>query len=204
LASELDQFFDTLPRAFYLQVPHEGIFSLVRLSHVGREKTRFVDESRYGRFLFTAPSPGVLATHTIAPDVGFGPGLKTYIKAIVKAEKKRTPYGPLEGLRLLEPDRGATAWSLLSCPTAPYRKILHFYTDSFAIIAAKPTVADWTITHHHQDSRAPKGFATKTYHFFDGGEVGADVTEVEEEEDVLPHEIHPDDVIISDLPANAE
>ena len=88
------------------------------------------------------------------------------MKAIVSLILKRTEYQPMDGLRLLPNDRGATAWTILSCPTEIYRKGLKFFHDAFAIISAGKKLEDWKITLYNQDTRTKKGFLTKVHSFF--------------------------------------
>jgi len=179
LEHEINLFLNTLPRALYLQVPHHSVLALIRFSHVGRDKKDIVHEDLYGNFLFSGSKEGLKTFHA-DPKHPHAGSMIPHIKAIVKSEKKPTAYSPDDGLRFLKQDRGSTAWSVLSCPTEPYQKILNFYTDSFAVLDVGTDIDKWTITHYAQDIRKKEGFSTTSYAFFTGTRHGVEEEKGEE------------------------
>ena len=74
-----------------------------------------------------------------------------------------------DGLRLLAPDQGIAAWSVLSAPTLTYQKLYNFYTDSYVDLTIALPIDKTTITQHYQDIRKRTGFKTgRVYNMFSG------------------------------------
>lgn len=65
---------------------------------------------------------------------------------------------------LVEPDRGATAWTVFSGPTSYYQDNYEFFFDAFAILTTGNEIADARITLYNRDVRDFEDFkAASTY-----------------------------------------
>jgi hypothetical protein len=140
------RFFNTLPLALYItgENPQGG---LLRLSYFGGDTKEL--EERACPALTTSrvvnvPELCPLTTIARAP---------LLVKAIVKAEDRVISYKHFEGLKLAEPDGGATAWSAFSAPTSLVQKDYQFYYDAFSIIATAAHLKDFHITLYNRDMR---------------------------------------------------
>lgn len=169
LEKEVNQFFNTLPLAVYISVPPNNTTNFVRIGEPDLGKDPRLDEARYAQFL-QAKAPGSLTPFLIKEEAQ-GDNTIT-IKAIIKSEKKRQEFQTMEGLRLLAPDKGATAWNVLSCPTVVYATVLKFFHDAFAIVSAAKSIDDWTITLYARDRREKQPFYSKAFNFLTGTEAG--------------------------------
>jgi ABC-type branched-subunit amino acid transport system substrate-binding protein len=85
------------------------------------------------------------------------------IKAIIKGQQRTIKYKKTDGLELLFPDKGASAWSLLSCPTITSQKLYDFTNDAFAILTIGSNIENNLISLYKQNALKPKGFVKKTY-----------------------------------------
>ncbi len=143
----LTRFFKTLPLGIYLNStnPQEG---LLRISYFSLEDNVFLENSCMKELLTYRPSMTVCRLKTAAKSEERAP-----VRAIIKGENRLISYEQNPGLTLLEPERGATAWSVLSSPNKIYREHFSFFYDAFSIITIGPTLADTTITLYHQDVR---------------------------------------------------
>lgn len=164
-------FFDTLPTAIYLGAApeHERIF--VRLSHEGvdgESKIGEINDTKMSPFLATKITAGKIAVLNYKDlKEGTAPAAIA-VKALLKAEVKRKTYQSMDGLRLLSPENGINAWSMLSCPTEVYRKGLEYFYDAFVVIQAGAKIEDWTITLNNQDVRTLQGFKTRSLNLISG------------------------------------
>lgn len=94
---------------------------------------------------------------------------KGNIRAIIKGENRLISYIHNKGLSLVEPELGATAWSIFSGPNVIYKYYFHFFYDAFAILTIGPSLAETTITLYNQDVRDIVGFRkVMTYNILTG------------------------------------
>lgn len=170
LEPEITTFFNTVTFASYIAMPTADKNAFVRVSRLDRAE---MSDQCFAPFLLGKPS-GTFSVfgwdHKGFPDVDAN-SPQVNIKAILKVEKKRETYQPNEGLRLMEPDMGATTWTLISCPTLAYEKALKFHNDAFAIVQAGAQLTDWTIELYWQSRLDRKGFQTKKFYFLSGEEI---------------------------------
>lgn len=169
LENELESFFGTLPIAIYLGVPPTYQTDFVRLSHEGGDDYNIepLNMELYADFL-KAPSAKSLDTFYL--DNKKMPIGKTglRLRGVIRAEIKRKTYQTMDGMRLIAPEKGATGWTLLSCPTQVYQKGINFFYDAFGVLECGNKIENWTISLHHQDVRKKTGFDVQSYNFLSG------------------------------------
>lgn len=162
--SMVDDLFMQLPLGLYLPVPgSKGHYA--RFSHLGRNKSTKLKEERFAHFLGATQIEPIDGHQFDKSVIHNG---KVAIDAIVRSEKKRHSFQTMDGIRLLEPDQGSTAWTVLSSPTRVQQEGLKFYHDAFAIVTVGEHAGQWSITLHAQDARERKGFYQRSYQFFTG------------------------------------
>lgn len=174
LVKQIDEYFMHLPLALYVPVlGHKH--SYVRLSHLGRARSKKLHEERYAHFLH-AWQQGSIDRHQISKSVR--DATEVSVAAVIRSEKKRHTFQATDGVRLLAPDEGATAWTVLSSPTLVQQKGLKFFHDAFALITVGEMQAQWALTLYAQDVRDMDGFITRSYQFFTGVEMSrADIAQ---------------------------
>lgn len=164
MVKTLDDLFLHLPLGMYLPISgHEGHY--VRLSHLGSQRSKKLKEERYGHFL-QADQQKSVDRHQIEKSVVHN--AKISIDAVIRSEKKRHTFQTNDGVRLLEPDQGATTWTVQSAPTRVQQEGLKFFHDAFVIVTAAAHKSQWALTLYSQDVRDKGGFATRSYQFFTG------------------------------------
>ncbi len=138
--------FDTLPLALYITGlnPDEGS---IRLSYFSRDYDE-IDEIQCGALLTKKTINVPQICYINAPQKG-----PARVKAIIKSEQRVVSYSQHPGLTVVEPDRGAVAWSIFSAPTSTYQKEYDFYLDAFALITTGSSIKDATITLYNNDIR---------------------------------------------------
>jgi len=177
---ELDELFSYLPLGLYLPIPGSKN-EFVRISHLGRERSKKLKEEKYVKFLQEQPQ-AFLTWHQIKKNVIHGSDVT--IASIIHSEKKRHSFQIMDGLRQLPSEERATAWTLFSSPTTASQKGLKFFHDAFVFLRAGNEKAQWHLTLYAQDVRKKDGFKTKTYQFFTGKEGRAE--DFEKSMDKLP------------------
>jgi hypothetical protein len=179
LDTEVNAFFATLPLALYVGVPPEPQKKYVRISHEGKDSPD-IDESKIAGFL-RAPlklkEPDVVEVFNIKENKEPSSGEPVSLAALIRSEKKRKTFQTMDGLRLLTPEEGTVAWTILSCPTKVYQLGIKFFYDAFGIITSGKRMEDWTITLHNQDVRIKQGYATRTCNILSGSCDKKDMTQ---------------------------
>ncbi len=165
LEREVNGFFATLPIGAYVAMSDEKNADVLRISDVGRMIDERLHEDKYATFLTTKAS-GPVAVHTLGTSQAAGPAVK--VRVIFRGEKKRETYQPHQGLRLLQPDMDSVAWTLLSCPTALYRKAIKFKHDSFVILQPASTPEGWTVTQYNRDVESKDPFKATVFNLLTG------------------------------------
>lgn len=166
---DINALFDTLPVALYLGMKTVDSANGIRLSHLPRETFQLsADESQYvlnadNQTIFTIP---------IAIPKERGQEKPGSLIALTEGSSEVIPNYNAEGLRLLPPDQGVTAWSILSAQTDCYQKLYNFKTDSYADVTIALPMQKTSITHHYQEVPARTGFKTgRVYNMFSGQSV---------------------------------
>lgn len=169
LGDTVNKFFDTLSSAIFLGVQPNTGTTFVSISHQGRsedEKEMYpIDESGFVDFLKTAEKN--LTTFNLKDAKPAGQS-DIVIKAIIKSEKKRKTFQTMDGLRMLSPDKGSSAWSYLSCPTTSYQEGVKFFFDAFGVLEVGAAVENWFISLYNQDVRMRQGYKLKTFNLMSG------------------------------------
>lgn len=170
LDTEVNAFFATLPLALYVGVPPEPQQKYVRFSHEGKDSPD-LDETKIAGFL-RAPlklkEPDIVEVFNIKESKEPSTGEPVQLAALIRSEKKRKTFQTMDGLRLLTPEEGTVAWTILSCPTKVYQLGIKFFYDAFGIVSSGKRIEDWTITLHNQDVRIRQGYATRTCNILSG------------------------------------
>lgn len=165
LEREVNDFFATLPIGAYLAMSDEHPADVLRISDAGRMLDERLHEDNYATFLTTKNS-GPVAVHSLGTPQAAGP--VAHVRVIFRGEKKRETYQPHQGLRLLQPDMDSVAWTLLSCPTALYRKAIKFKHDSFVILQPASMPESWTVTQYNRDAESKDPFKSTVFNLLTG------------------------------------
>ncbi len=161
LIEKLDKFFNTLPLALFLKVQQEEEFVCISPSNL---ETGDLKEEYFASFL-KSESIGI-------QKFDFSRATKTKefvnIDAIIKGVDRPVEHVSTQGLVMLPPDRGATAWNILSSPTSTYQKMFNFFYDAFAVVSVGSNIYECTISSFNQDVRKRDGFREKSYYLVSG------------------------------------
>ena len=67
-------------------------------------------------------------------------------------------YDYTDGLKMINPDMGATTWSLISSPSATYQLMYRFFNDAFAILETgqRTCLSIFVAIAHLEDNHQPK------------------------------------------------
>lgn len=161
--------FDTLPLALYITGlnPDEGS---IRISYFSRDYDE-IKETQCGALLTNKTINVPQICYINAPQKG-----PAQVKAIVKSEQRVMSYNQHPGLTVVEPDKGAVAWSIFSAPSARYQKEYDFYQDAFTLIKTGSSIKDATITLYNTDIRTPSPIKpADTYNLLTGITVSQEV-----------------------------
>jgi ABC-type branched-subunit amino acid transport system substrate-binding protein len=153
-------FFDTLPLAFYISTIKEPTW-LIRISPTGLDNAE-IDEQEFGSF-WTTPQMDVLRYYDVTKKIPST--TKVEVKVIIKTEdwmvesragssEPRSMYG----LGLLDQDRGATAWSILSSPSMGNQQYLGFTYDAFGLLSIEAYMQNSSITLFNENINLLQGF----------------------------------------------
>jgi len=167
------QFFNTLPLALYLIEPAESIINVTRISPSNRKDPE-IEETEYGDFFKTSDkTPDIFNLDNKKQSE-----LKIDIKSIIRADERSSSYTPSKGLLNIEPDQGATSWTILSSPIRTNRTLYEFFYDSFVILTTAEKMNDWTISLYNRDVRDLVNFRkVMTYNLITGQEVSSTTQE---------------------------
>ncbi len=171
----VSQFFATLPSGVYLKTPTPELH-FIRISHYGAERSPyFVQESenKFFTFLSLPQEPGIVSFMSFNQVREESPEKNVPLVAILKSEKKRESYQDMDGLRLLSPENGVTAWTVMSCPSEIFQKGLKFFFDAFVVLSfGKNLETDYKISLYKQDVRIKTGFTSREANLTTGQDAG--------------------------------
>jgi branched-chain amino acid transport system substrate-binding protein len=158
LLKEMNAFFEHLPLALFLKVINKDEF--ICISHLGLEENK-LKEKYFADFLKNGDSQ----QHNKF-DLSKADATNNFanIEVIIKGQKENSTYKPKDGLNLVPPDLGSTAWSVFSSPTISSQKNYSFFYDSFAIVDVGKDIYNWKISSYYKDIRTKKGFEEKSYY----------------------------------------
>jgi len=154
---ELHQFFATLPVALYL-VPagQKGITKeVVRISHVGAESYE-LNEADYAYFFDVYPENVV---SILKKEQTLRPTINVQARAYISVEDRVLKYSPSQGLLLQGVTPSYAEWTVVSSPTASFRRLYEFFNDAFVLLRTAEQLSDWTLQLYYQDVRQLNGFS---------------------------------------------
>lgn len=162
----VENFFDTLPLALYLQSRDDIDLRLLRIDPSLASVNAF-DEAQCTDFLIKKQDE-LIKRFNLKDAKKSRQNIR--LDAIIK-NMGISLFQKRKSLDFLLPENGAPVWSVLSAPTSTFQILSQFYNDTFAILDIKPKMNDWTLTILCQDVRIMKGFSSKTYNLVYGFEV---------------------------------
>ncbi|MGB8366781.1 MAG: ABC transporter substrate-binding protein [Candidatus Babeliales bacterium] len=171
LGNLVSRLFNTLPLALYISTDQDPT-KVIRISHSGRDNL-YIDEEYFGDFWNKTDYQGTRYYDIRDKKESEQP---ISVEAIIRTEdwmdESRTTQGEpkgIFGLGLLEQERGAMAWAILSSPIMPHKVYFNFYYDAFAVVDVPMFIDDSTITLHNQNLKKKGGFKeTKTFNLVNG------------------------------------
>jgi hypothetical protein len=169
LEAEIDNFFDTLPYGIYFSLPADGeYFKVIPYIHDENAK-KSVDEKSYPLFV-SKKQEGTLQSLVLTEKHEYSEDFNLKLKAVVKDIRKRDNYEAMDGLRLLNPIDGVTAWTVLSTAAETYRIGLKHFYEGFVVISTEGEIEDSTITLYNRDVRQKDDliFKIRKSNFFSG------------------------------------
>ena len=153
-------FFDTLPLAFYISTIKDPA-SLIRISPSGLDNAE-IDEQLCNDF-WTKPPNDSLHYYDITKRIPSSTNVN--VKVIIKSEdvmiERRSVSGEprsMFGLGLLDQDRSATAWSILSAPNIGNQKYFGFEYDAFGQLSIEAYIKDSSICLFNENIKLLQGF----------------------------------------------
>ncbi len=153
-ASLVDDIFNNLAIALYIRRESAKGLQVLRISHYGRDDPR-IDEEKIGSWLAAGEKPYLLLKDLPKQKK------RIVLPAIIKGQSRSTIYQETDGLTLLPPDMGSTAWTILSCPTQTYQKLYNFYNDAFCILNLGESISDSVLGLYTRDVRGAEGFTVR-------------------------------------------
>lgn len=186
LEKEMNTFFKALASGIYFWLPGFKEPAFLRISHYGADRSPLFTKESENKFYKFLSKPAVaekLETETFHEVRDNDSTEKILLKAVIKGEKKRESYQNMDGMRLLSPEGGVTAWTIMSCPGEVYQKGLKFYYDAFLVLSFAGKPEDFKITLYKQDVRSKDGYKKREAELLTGkggGNPGADPVKAED------------------------
>jgi len=163
---EINAFFETLPLALYLGMKTIDSADAIRIGYAPGDEFSLTDGEMI--YLLNAINTTILPLPITVPQEQDDTKSGTIV-AMTEGSDDLIPDYTSKGLRLLPPDQGTTAWSILSAQTDCYNKLYKFITDSYVDVTIALPMQRTTITQHYQDVPARTGFKTgRVYNMLSG------------------------------------
>jgi len=157
LAKEIDAFFNTLPLGVFIKTKYNNNEpTYIQISHLTSANNTLLDPANYAQFLLQDTSKPI-SRFQIQPNKKSNEHVD--ISALIKAQSYSTTYEPYNGLKLLEPEKGATTWTILSSPNKSFKKLFNFHYDAFCMVYTNNIINEATITLYKQDVEVLQGFS---------------------------------------------
>lgn len=149
------RFFGTLPLALYLMPPDQTAKKrkTVRISFFG-EDTNELEESDFPYFFDVYSKPVISLLNKVPQETD----VSIEVAAYITAEDRSKKFTPSDGLTMLSYNDDQPIWTVLSSPTASFRRLYQFFNDAFVILNVTDDLDSWTLTLYHQNVREPEGF----------------------------------------------
>jgi hypothetical protein len=178
-----EQYFETLALGVYASVPPHASKDFIRFSHFSMEAAaeeeyrpfmNLLDDAYYSTKLLEDRKVGENTIIKLSAEHGIPDPSPVSVKVIFNSYRKIKEYQKNAGLRFLVPDKGASAWTVLSSPTVFAIKVFNFKDDAFTIVQAAPKLEDWTITLWTRDIMTKEEFHSLTFNLLSGKEISSD------------------------------
>ncbi len=153
----LHLFFATLPIALYLVPPGQkgNKKEVVRISYMGAESYE-LNEAEYAYFFDVYPEKVV---SILKKEQTLRPVISVQTRAYISVEDRALKYTPSQGLLLQGMTPSYAEWTVVSSPTASFRRLYEFFNDAFVILRTGDLLSDWTLQLYYQDVRQLNGFS---------------------------------------------
>lgn len=149
---QLLTFFASLPAAVYLS-GSKDTKDVVRISFFGRNQLGFEEDLLNSSFLNQAEQVKVIQVGEQKSNDS-----RIDVRAAIESEEWKRSKRINNGIGLLDQNRGATTWGVLSSPTLVNRFYLNFNEDAFAALEINETVEEASISCIHHDIRKLENF----------------------------------------------
>lgn len=163
IEQQLTKFFNTLPLAIY--VSYKKGSEILRVSGFGRDFFE-IDERNMNDFFQKEPTD-FESSYRIANKI---PAKNIHIRALIRSMDGYSEFKEGDGLVMLNPQGGATTWSVFSSPTRFHQIINKFYYDAFAIITLGEQLNQSIIKIYNHDTRTNEPFVLREQYFLMSGE----------------------------------
>ena len=165
LEKEINAFFATLPLGVYIGIPPGVIRDFIKITHLDSSDFPKLHHENYSGFLEANKEEHLKVIDLDNIKKSKDP---ISIKVRIIGLSREFTYEENDGLKLLPAKRGATTWTLMSCPTLAYQKEFDFHYDAFGIVTVGLSFSRWTIDLYNQDVRKKDGFKQKRYNLITG------------------------------------
>lgn len=152
----LNNFFNSLPLAFYLIAPDQRekkVKQLLRISYMHPDDIE-LQEQEFSYFFDMYAEPIVSLMRTVKKESD----ISVHVASYVYAQDNKNEFVITQGLLLRAKDKLATHWIVTSSPTAQFRRQYQFFNDAFVILQTSADLSGWKFTLYYQDVRTMRGF----------------------------------------------
>jgi hypothetical protein len=176
LFKQVSAFFATLPLELYAVMDYKkssDVIPYVAISAFIEDKKlkKITDEKLYPGFLreIEKGKSDLLDVDNPSKEFKEKTNQRIVLKAAVRDIRKRDSFEKMDGLRSMPPEEDALSWTILSCPTAPYRLGLKFMYDAFGVITGGKNFEDWKLTlYNRQVESKTSTFSSREVNFIGG------------------------------------
>lgn len=185
LEKEVQSFFDTLPIITYCTTPFTTQESIPYLKLAPSIDNSQINEllSNFNPLDLLLSKAAVNGFNTIKLSNNSSKRLfsnkpQPKLLATICDIKKRDHYEQMDGLRMIPPLGGSIAWTIMSCPTEPYRIGFKFFNDAFTVISPANNIDAWEICLYFRDVRSSenKFFNKRLFNLFSGKQLDEQIS----------------------------
>jgi branched-chain amino acid transport system substrate-binding protein len=168
LQKKVNRFFNTLPRAIYLQGENQQQKpEFARVSFYGKSDL-LLKENRFGKALKEAHKTTSMLIQIERPEKK---QREPEISCILQGNTAEDSPANSNGLLMLNQVEGTHLWTLFSSPSIPYQHLHGFFNSTFLLLSTEGPINNWNLTLFHSDMRKKIPFKTESYHALSGGKI---------------------------------